>query len=206
MERWKQRAEAKRAVKRQKEEREAKRATLDYDHITTVVDTNDITLPPLLLTHTTAATPTAAAAAARRGSHSLESLERVRRKRSKTPEALLDQETKWRQHLALLRQSGEHDKADTLEAERSMAHAVLKARGVAVKDDVHKLKKSIKKRQQTKQASTKLWQKRTTEVAKEKKARVARRQENINQKIKKVKERKLGGGKSGKKAGKAGET
>ena len=208
VERWKQRAEEKRALKRQKEEREAKRATLDYTHITSVVDNDDITLPPLLLTATTTATnlsiAASAAAGRQRGSHSLESLERLKRRKNSTPEALLLHETRWRAQLSLLRQSGERDKADTMEAERAMQHAQLKARGVSVKNDVHKLKRTIKKRDKSKEASSKLWKKRTTEVKRDKKQRIAKRQENINNKIQKVKDKKFGGG--GKKASKSGTT
>ena len=136
----------------------------------------------------------------------MESLERLKRRKERRPEVLLGQEVRWREQIALLRQSGEKEKADAMEEERAMKHAVLKAQGVSVKDDVHKLKKSIKKREKMKENSAKLWNKRKTEEKKDKKTRIAKRQENINKKIQKVKDKKFGGGKKAAKSGGGGAT
>ena len=69
--------------------------------------------------------------------------------------------------------------AESLLRQRAIAHAMLRARGVTVKDNAALIKRSFKTREKQKERSRSEWRERTGAVADERKERISKREENI---------------------------
>lgn len=88
---------------------------------------------------------------------------------------------------------------ETVMKDRDIEKALAKAQGIEVRDDVKKLKKSIRKVQRKSEKSKEEWAKRVKAVEEERAAKQARREKNL-------KERKENKGKSGKGKGSKGKS
>ena len=171
-------------------ERETKRATLNHDAVSTVADptTPLLTTPILLSSHSSPSPSSSTPSAAPRptGSHSLQSLLRTRPKVD-TAQRLLAESLAFQKGLEGL---GKEEAEGRVQAKAYEA-ALVRAAGGQVKDDVGRLKKTIKKEGRRKKKSAEEWKKRTAEVKKDKAQRTGKRQANIDERIQKRKEQKM---------------
>jgi len=87
---------------------------------------------------------------------------------------------------------GETEEAKKLKQEKGWNAALKRAKGEKVRDDVKKLKNSIKLKKKKKFKSTTEWKERTESVVAQKAQRQIHRQQNIMNAIKKRKEKKIG--------------
>lgn len=93
--------------------------------------------------------------------------------------------------LAKLKETNS-DKAAAMEGKLLVKKALQKAQGVAVKDDVNLLKKSIKRREKEKEKSRDTWNKRKVEFDEAKDKKAVKRNENIQERIDAKKNKKRG--------------
>jgi len=92
---------------------------------------------------------------AKSGSYSLAG-KQTRKKSTKDSEALKKVE-EFESRVERLKEAGEKDQADQLVQQRALQHAMLRAKGIKVKDDKKLLKKSIKKDEKKKEKSRQEW-------------------------------------------------
>lgn len=91
------------------------------------------------------------------------------------------------------------DKADELREKKKWKDAITRVKGDKVRDDANLLKKSLKRQQQKKAASTKKWGARTEKVNEKMKAKQEKRKTNIKARSMKKKDNKVKKRISGKK-------
>lgn len=119
----------------------------------------------------------------------LNPLEPVKRKGGKLEKALKSIE-KFESKVERAKEAG-IEVAQELLKEKAVSTALLRAKGVKVRDSKKLIKKSLKKVEQKKKKSAKEWSERIGNVAKEMKKKADKRKENIDKKIQKRKEGKL---------------
>ena len=179
-------AEAKKRLRAARAEREQKRATLNHGAVSTVDDSHAFLLTtPIVLSSTSAPSPSAPSTTRPSTSHSLQSLLRTR-PRADTPKRLLAESLAFHTSLSSLPPP---EAASRLQAKAYKA-ALVRAAGGQVKDDVGRLRKTLKKEGKRKAKSGEEWQQRLREQAKERRERVGKRQANIDQRLQKRKEQK----------------
>lgn len=84
------------------------------------------------------------------------------------------------------------EKASALQEKIELKKALQKAQGIAVKDDVNLLKKSIQRREKEKNKSRENWNNKKSELQETKDKRQAKRNENIQARIDAKKNKKMG--------------
>lgn len=109
-------------------------------------------------------------------------------KTDKDPKKLLQQLQQKKEKLKELEKSGETDKAQEIKEKEAWKSALAKAGGEKVKNDPDLLKKTIKKQEQQKKASSKKWDARLDKVKKSIQEKQEKRRENI---MKRKKDKKL---------------
>lgn len=95
-------------------------------------------------------------------------------------EHALDAATKDAEARQTAEMGGESDEREAVR-QREMQKALERAKGESVKDDVAKIKKSIRKEKRKKEKSKEDWQKRVASVAKDKQARQEKREEHLRE-------------------------
>lgn len=109
------------------------------------------------------------------------------KKTEKDPKKILKNLEKQKSKLAELEAKGEKEKAAEIKEKQAWKNALAKSEGQKVKDDPYLLKKSIKKREQTRKSSKKKWEVRKEGVKKAQDSRQVKRQENLDKRKKEKK-------------------
>lgn len=109
-------------------------------------------------------------------------------KTDREPKKILQQLQQKKQKLKEMEQSGEKEKAQEIKEKEAWKSVLAKVSGEKVKDDPDLLKKTIKKQEQKKKQSAKMWDTRMDKVKKSLQERQEKRHENI---MKRKKEKKL---------------
>lgn len=104
------------------------------------------------------------------------------RKAISNPKQALQKLQAEKDKLAKLKET-DADKAAILEDKLSINKAINRARGVKVKDDATRLKKSVQHRERQKEKSRQLWADRKTELTETREKKQAKRSENIQARI-----------------------
>lgn len=102
---------------------------------------------------------------------------KFQRKRETAARALAKAE-KYNEYVATLERE-DPEKAKEVKKKHAIQASLKRVQGIAVKDNVGMLKKSIKKAEKSKKKSAKVWGDRATEIAEATKARQIQRQENL---------------------------
>jgi len=112
-------------------------------------------------------------------------------KKNLTPKAALDKIKKGKDKIKLWEEKGKTEKAKNIENNIAWENALAKAQGEKVKDDVHLLKKSIKKQKQIKNSSKNKWEARAEGVKNKETAFVEKREGNMDKRKKEKKAKKM---------------
>jgi len=112
-------------------------------------------------------------------------------KKNLTPKAALDKIKKGKDKIKLWEEKGKTEKAKNIENNIAWENALGKAQGEKVKDDVHLLKKSIKKQKQIKNSSKNKWEARAEGVKNKETAFVEKREGNMDKRKKEKKAKKM---------------
>merc|ERR1739838_278026 len=109
----------------------------------------------------------------------------------KTEKGVVFSKLDFKDNIKLWEEKGKTEKAKNIENNIAWENALGKAQGEKVKDDVHLLKKSIKKQKQIKNSSKNKWEARAEGVKNKETAFVEKREGNMDKRKKEKKAKKM---------------